>query len=93
MVDTIEIRTDVETVPVWTLMLKGDMRWLLGRRVEIPAHYDVWMRGARYGVISCVTALSDRRTKTRSVYVRMDNTRVRKRVRVPSTDFEHLRFL
>jgi hypothetical protein len=29
-------------------------RALLGRRVEIPVHYDMWMRGARFGIVTQV---------------------------------------
>lgn len=29
-------------------------RALVGKRVEIPVHYDAWMRGARCGVVTSV---------------------------------------
>jgi hypothetical protein len=93
MPDTVEIRTNVETVPIWTLMMEGDMRWLIGRRVEIPVHFDLWMRGARFGRISAVTSVPPRGTDDRAVYVRMDNKRVRKLVRVPAVAFEYMRFI
>lgn len=25
---------------------------LVGKRIEIPVHYDMWMRGARFGVVT-----------------------------------------
>ena len=27
-------------------------RQLIGKRIEIPVHYDMWMRGARFGEIT-----------------------------------------
>lgn len=30
------------------------MGYWIGRRVEIPAYFDAWMRGARYGVVVSV---------------------------------------
>lgn len=29
-------------------------RDLVGKRVEIPVHYDMWMRGARFGTVTSV---------------------------------------
>jgi hypothetical protein len=51
----------------------------VGVRVEIPVHYDWWMRGARCGRISSVGA--------GFVRVAMDHPRVRRRVKVPFGDF------
>jgi len=25
---------------------------LIGKRIQIPVHYDMWMRGARFGVVT-----------------------------------------
>lgn len=29
-------------------------RQLLGKRIEIPVHYDMWMRGARFGQVTAI---------------------------------------
>lgn len=53
----------------------------VGQRVEIPAHYDSWMRGDRFGAVERIT--------TRTLHVRMDRSgRV---VRVPLADVEYVR--
>jgi len=54
-----------------------------GKRVEIPVHFDIWMRGARFGVVSSVGA--------GFIRVKMDNPRVRRRVRIEAKDFPFCR--
>ena len=56
-----------------------DHRDLLGARVEIPAHFDLWMRGARFGNVCSVNA--------RFVRVKMDHARVRRQVRINREDW------
>lgn len=46
------------------------------RRVEIPVHYDLWMRGARYGTV---------------VSSNKDFIKVRRLVKIPRADFEYLK--
>ena len=65
---------------------------LVGKRIEIPVHYDLWMRGAMYGEVtsfrrSHVAGQSD------YVLVKMDNTRVRGRVKIWSIDWDYCRIL
>ena len=33
-------------------MEKQDHKPLIGKRLEIPVHYDMWMRGACFGVVT-----------------------------------------
>lgn len=47
-----------------------------GDRVEISPHFDLWMRGARFGQI--------RGKRKGLILVKMDNTRVRKLFKVRS---------
>lgn len=56
---------------------------LIGQRVEIAPHYDLWMRGARMGVVSRV--YTDARG-VEMVAVKMDHPQVRKLARMPSHD-------
>lgn len=60
---------------------------LIGRRVEIPVHYDLWMRGAMYGVVTSHSV------KLRCIKVRMDHSQVRKLVKVWYADMEYMRVL
>lgn len=46
--------------------------------VELAPHYDLWMRGAKYGTV--------RRIKDGIAFIRMDNIRVRKLARIPVQD-------
>ena len=58
-------------------------------RIEIPAHYDLWMRGARFGVIRRyhrgIAGAID------YVTVKMDNPRVKRLVRLPRSDWQYVR--
>lgn len=56
-------------------------------RVEIAPHYDLWMRGARFGVVRKV--YTDARG-VEMVAVRMDNPQVRKLARMPAHDVSPL---
>ena len=60
-----------------------DHRDLIGARVEIPAHYDLWMRGARFGNVCG--------GNERFVRVRMDHKQVRKQVRINRADWCYMR--
>lgn len=70
---------------------KTEPATLIGRRVEIPVHYDLWMRGARTGIVTSWRAgkpgVSD------CVLVKMDHPQVRKRVKVWRLDWDYMRLL
>jgi hypothetical protein len=54
---------------------------LVGKRVEIPAYTDMWMCGARYGVITRVGDNHERRTLEVNpviVGVRMDHSQIKR---------------
>ena len=55
-------------------------------RIEIPTHYDLWMRGARFGEVVS-------RRKDGSWMVSMDHPQVRRHVRVPLADQEFCKIL
>lgn len=62
-------------------------RSLVGKRVEIPVHYDLWMRGARFGVVTSVGKGGA------FVRVRMDHPQVRKLARIHRIDFDYINVL
>lgn len=64
---------------------------LVGKRVEIPVHYDMWMRGARTGVITSVG--KGKPGTSAFVRVKMDHPQVRRRVRVWAIDWDYMKFL
>jgi hypothetical protein len=59
----------------------------LGTRIEIPVHYDLWMRGARFGVITAFRAgkpgLSD------CYLVKMDHPEVKRRLKLWRLDWDY----
>jgi hypothetical protein len=59
---------------------------LVGKRVEIPVHYDAWMQGARCGVVTSVGKDGT------CVYVAPDIKPVW-RVKIWRLDFEYIKVL
>lgn len=65
-------------------------RELVGARIEIPVHYDLWMRGARYGT---VVGLAWERNGAgekivKAIRVKMDHPQVKRLARVWRIDFD-----
>jgi hypothetical protein len=59
---------------------------LLGKRIEIPVHYDMWMRGARYGKVTSIAADGSH------ILVQLDALpSTHKRLRVHRIDFDYCR--
>jgi len=72
-------------------MTSDDMKTLIGKRVEIPVHFDMWMRGARFG-----TVIGRRQGKpgvSAYVMVRMDHPQVKRCLKVWAIDAEYMRVL
>jgi hypothetical protein len=59
-------------------------RAMVGRRVEIPVHFDLWMRGARFGVVTSFGR------DAKYVLVKMDHPQVKRQVRVARVDFDYM---
>ncbi|MDE2020565.1 MAG: hypothetical protein KGJ13_09540 [Patescibacteria group bacterium] len=62
-------------------------RALVGKRVEIPVHYDMWMRGARFGEVQSVGK------DGAFVKVKLDHPQARKQLKVWRLDFDYMRVL
>ena len=62
-------------------------RALKGKRIEIPVHYDTWMRGARFGTVKSVGRDGE------CVTVEMDHPQIRKLLKVWRMDFDHVKVL
>ena len=71
--------------------MSQDHKPLIGRRVEIPLHFDLWMRGARFGKVTGFRhgspGVSD------CLLVKMDHPQVKRRVRIPRLDWDYCRFI
>lgn len=62
-------------------------RNMLGRRVEIPVHYDMWARGARYGVVTSIGPDCE------YVRVQLDMLPRSRRFKVWRLDFDYVRVI
>lgn len=63
----------------------------IGDRIEIPAHYDLWMRGARTGEI---TAFRHSKGLTPGYFlVKMDHPQVKHRVKLPVEDWNYAKVI
>lgn len=58
----------------------------VGDRIEIPVHFDVWVQGARHGVVS---SIKHNMFGQLIFYVKMDNKRVKRRVKLLIAHLEY----
>ena len=58
----------------------------IGQRIEIPVHYDLWMRGARFGVVTSFRAGCAGQSDC--VLVKMDHPQVKKRLKLWRLDWD-----
>lgn len=68
-----------------------DNRPPIGARIEIPVHYDMWMRGARTGTVT--TFRRGKLGQSDYVTVRMDHPQVRKLLKVWAPDWGYTKIL
>lgn len=64
---------------------------LIGKRIEIPAHYDMWMRGARFGTVKQFR--HGKPGQSDYVTVEMDHPQVKRRLKLWRMDWEYARIL
>ena len=63
----------------------------IGARVEIPVHYDMWMRGARFGE---VTGFRHGKNGTSAyIFVKLDHPQAKRRLKVWALDWEYMRIV
>jgi hypothetical protein len=63
----------------------------IGQRIEIPVHYDMWMRGARFGEI---TAFRHGKPGQSDHYlIKMDHPQIRRRLKLWRGDWEFAKVL
>lgn len=73
-------------------MLKWEeLKGWIGRRVEIPVHYDMWMRGARFGKV--VARRRGRPGYSDYLLVRLDHSQVRRCLKVWRGDVDYMKEL
>ena len=63
----------------------------IGARIEIPVHYDMWMRGARFGTVTAYR--NGKPGLSACVLVRMDHPQVRRSLKVWAPDWDYVKVL
>lgn len=66
---------------------KAQAEALVGKRIEIPVHYDMWMRGARFGTVTTVSKDGS------FIRVQMEHHQVQRRLKVWRADFDYIKIL
>lgn len=71
---------------------EAQARALVGKRVEIPVHYDMWMRGARFGrVVGMAWKRNGVGEKIVSaIRVKMEHPGAKRQVRIWTIDFDYV---
>lgn len=62
-------------------------RSMLGKSIEIPVHYDLWIRGARTGKVTAIGK------DGAFVYVRMNHSQVKRRLKLWRGDFAYAKVI
>ncbi len=62
-------------------------RDMLGARIEIPVHYDLWMRGARFGKVTAIGK------DGAFVFVKMDHPQVKRRLKLWRIDYDYAKIV
>ncbi len=67
------------------------MSFNIGDRIEIPAHYDLWMRGARFGKITSFRHGKDGQSDY--YLVQMDHPQVKRRLKLWRLDWDYAKLV
>jgi hypothetical protein len=65
---------------------------LVGKRIETPVHYDMWMRGARFGQVTAFRHSNQAGTSD-YVLVKLDHPQAKRRLKVWSLDWDYVKVL
>lgn len=68
-----------------------DHRDLIGQRIEIPVHYDLWARGARFGVVTGFR--NGKPGQSSYVLVKMDHPQVKRRLKLWRLDWDYAKLI
>ena len=64
---------------------------LVGKRIEIPVHYDMWMRGACFGEVRSYHPGSEGHSAY--VKVKLDHPQARKQLKIWALDWDYCKIL
>mgnify|MGYP003491833802 FL=1 len=64
---------------------------MIGKRIEIPVHYDAWMRGARFGTITQFRFGDVGRSSF--FYVKLDHPQIKRRLKLWRLDWAYAKLV
>ena len=64
---------------------------LIGKRIEIPGHYDAWMRGARFGKVTAFRHGSPGQSDY--LLIKMDHPGIKKRLKLWRLDWSYIKII
>jgi len=67
------------------------MNPLIGKRIEIPVHYDLWAQGARFGRVTAFRI--GKAGSSDYLLVKMDNPRVKRRLKLWRLDWDYIKVI
>jgi hypothetical protein len=70
---------------------KASVQPAIGSRVEIPVHYDMWMRGARFGVVTAFR--HGGQGQSDYVLVKLDHPQAKRSLKVWRLDWEYMKVI
>ena len=65
---------------------EGTRPFTIGQQIEIPVHYDMWMRGARFGRV--VSYHNGKLGQSDFIKIKMDHPQVKKLFKVWRLDWD-----
>jgi hypothetical protein len=63
----------------------------IGKRIEIPVHYDLWMRGARFGEVTGYR--NGRNGQSAYLLVKIDHPQVKRRLKLWALDWNYAKLV
>lgn len=70
-------------------MTDTEARSLVGKRVEIPVHYDLWMRGAQHGTVRSYHAGAP--GQSAYLKIKLDHPQVKRQLKVWALDWDYMK--
>lgn len=65
-------------------------KWI-GKRIEIPVHYDMWMRGARFGEVTAFR--NGKAGQSDYLLVKMDHPQIKRRLKLWRIDWDYAKLI
>jgi hypothetical protein len=85
-------RKKTMTYKAYDTKAREEAKVWVGKRVEIPVHYDLWMRGARFGTVKQLRFHGATEDLCGSAYltIELDHPQVKRRLKVWRSDWAYM---